>query len=255
MGSTVRGDLPQLIPDIQNWEKYLKFPDLDMFDWDGCFKRNKEYFNPDFPVLIFHMTGLFERLISFMNFENAAIALFDEDQKAATHRLFEKLCEFYDDYFGRFMKYYKFDILHFHDDWGSSRSLFFSPELVREMIVPYLKHVSDWAHERGMIFNLHSCGKIERLVPLMIEAGVDIWSGQEINDQVGILKEYGDDIMLDCSPLIPATPYTDEEVVQLTEKFLEDFGPYMKSILVSNHVGSKIIYDRVYEYSRKAFAK
>ncbi len=135
-----------------------------------------------------------------MEFENAALALIDEDQKDAVHALFSKLCDFYDDMFRRFKKYYNADGIYFHDDWGSQRAPFFSLDVCREMIVPYLKRVCDTCHELGMYLDLHSCGFNELLVPAMIEAGVDVWSGQTMNDRVKMLKLYGDKIKLNIAP-------------------------------------------------------
>jgi hypothetical protein len=256
-GSMVRvGEgFPPKVPDITQWEKYIEFPDLASYDWEGTFALNRDFLIPERPTMIIMMNGMFERLISLMGFENAAIALIDDDQKPSVHRFFEKLCTFYDEYLDWYAKYYHFDVVCFHDDWGSQRSSFFSEELVREMIFPYLKHVFDKMHAQDIVTYFHSCGKIEPLVPVMIDAGADIWAGQMMNDQLGVLKEYGKDIMLETGPLQIFHTYTDEEIGPLTDIFLEDFGPYLDSVLVNNYFGTKIIYDKVYAYSRKSFAK
>ena len=34
------------------------------------------------------------------------------------------------------------------------------------------------------------------LVPAMVEAGVDVWAGQPINDKALLYEEYGKDIVL-----------------------------------------------------------
>ena len=39
--------------------------------------------------------GMFERLISFMDFEGALVALIDDEQKKAVHELFDKLADLY----------------------------------------------------------------------------------------------------------------------------------------------------------------
>jgi hypothetical protein len=254
-GSMVRAELPPKVPDITRWEEHITFPDLSLYDWDGTFARNREFLIPERPTMIFMMNGLFERLISLMGFEDAAIALIDDDMKPSVHRFFEKLCEFYDAYLSMYMKYHHFDVVCFHDDWGSQRAPFFSTDLVREMILPYLKHMFATIHGHGTVVVFHSCGKIEPLVPLMIEAKTDIWAGQQMNDQIGILKEYGNDIMLEAGPLQIGELYEKEEVPPLIEKFLEDFGPYLKSVQLNNYFHAKTIYEAVYPYARKAFAE
>lgn len=64
------------------------------------------------------------------------------------------------------------------------------------MLLPYVKRVVEFCHRRGMYFEFHSCGKIEPLVPLMIEAGMDSWGGQPINDKWKLYEQYGDRICL-----------------------------------------------------------
>jgi hypothetical protein len=254
-GSMVRPGSPLKVPDITQWEKYITFPDLDQYDWEGNAKVNAPYIGDGRITMIWILNGLFERLISFMEFENAALALIDDDEKEAVHRLFDKLCDFYDDYIARLHKYYNADAIYFHDDWGSQRAPFFSLNTVREMIVPYLKRVCDSAHKNNMFVDFHSCGKIEPLVPAMIEAGVDVWSGQPMNDRLQVLKQYGDRIKLNFGPTAMFGA-SEDQVVEETKKFLEVYGPYIGSITVSTGFGGgRKVYEMVYAYSREAFSK
>lgn len=175
-GSMVRPGNPK-VKDIEHWEDYISFPDIEKWDWDRSAKVNKLLFCKELAFNIWIMNGLFERLISFMDFEDAAVALIDEDQQESVHRLFNQLADLYVNIIEHIKKYFNPDIIYFHDDWGSQKSPFFSLDVCREMIVPYLKRVIDATHKNGMIFDFHSCGHIESMVPAMIEAGVDIWCG------------------------------------------------------------------------------
>jgi hypothetical protein len=47
------------------------------------------------------LNGLFERLISFMDFENAAAAIIDEEQESAIHALLDRLVALYIDILDR----------------------------------------------------------------------------------------------------------------------------------------------------------
>lgn len=49
------------------------------------------------------------------------------------------------------------DMIHVSDDWGSQRSMLFSPRMWREMIYPNLKAVADFVHARGA----WQCGTIQ----------------------------------------------------------------------------------------------
>jgi hypothetical protein len=271
-GSMVRPGSEPLIPkvydedwdmdlsDFAQWENYVKFPDLSKYDWAGNAEKNKDFLAADErAVMPWVLTGLFERLISFVEFENAAVALKNEDQQPHVHRLFDKLADFYDELFGYYQKYYDAKLFYFHDDWGSQRSPFFSPDTVREMIAPYLKRVCDSAHKRGQYIILHSCGKIEPLVPVMVECGVDVWSGQPMNDRLQVLKDNHGKIYIEFGPDtggFGAPPLTPEEQKASIDAWLDTFGEYIDSIFVNaSFGGNELLYKTIYEYSRKKFAK
>ncbi|MDR2956750.1 MAG: hypothetical protein LBU61_01025, partial [Coriobacteriales bacterium] len=82
-GSMVEPGNPTLI-DANDWPDVINFPDVANWDWAGSADANKDWVKTDKWFVFCHLTGLFERLISFMDFGGAAMALIDEDQKAAT---------------------------------------------------------------------------------------------------------------------------------------------------------------------------
>lgn len=198
-GSMVAPGNPMLT-ELADWEKTIVFPDPASWDWDGCAAENAGYFDTELPVKLTIFTGLFERLISFMNFEPAIISLIDEDEKAHVHALFSRLCDMYEEMITLACKRFPIDIICFHDDWGSQRAPFFSLSTCMEMLVPYLKRVADCCHRNGVFIEFHSCGKNEMLVPAMIEAGVDSWSCQPLNDTVALRRQYGDRLIFNLWP-------------------------------------------------------
>ena len=189
------------VADINRWEEFVTMPDPASWDWAANLERVKEIADPDRMTDALFFTGFFERLISFMDFANAAVALIDDDQKPGVHRLFGKLCEIYETILAEYKKL-GVDVVTLHDDWGSQRAPFFSEATIREMILPYFKRIVKFVHDNGMFFDFHSCGKLETLVPLMIEAGVDCWSGQDINDYTLVKRLYGDKLILVDAPSI-----------------------------------------------------
>ena len=182
-----------LSDDITDWENFVKFPNLDDIDWEGCARENAEYLKTDKMIHSTIFTGYFERLISFVGFENASMALIDEDEQECVHKLFDKLTELYIDEIRRMKKYFNVDIVELHDDWGNQRSLMFSKATHEEMILPYIKRVADAAHEMGVLIEQHSCGKIESIVPNIIASGVNTWRGQgSVVDKKWLVENYGD---------------------------------------------------------------
>jgi uroporphyrinogen decarboxylase len=68
----------------------------------------------------------------------------------------------------------KIDALFFGNDFGTQQDLFISPELFDRFVMPYFKELVDQAHNHGIKVVLHSCGSIYRVIPRLIEAGVEI---------------------------------------------------------------------------------
>jgi hypothetical protein len=250
-GSMVRpGKYP--VKDIEKWEDYVVFPDIDSWDWEKSAAETEGIRNDGRLVKVAFMTGLFERLISFVGMTDAMIAMIDEDAKPAIHRLFDKLCDLYDGIFERYAKYFKPDVIWFHDDWGSQRAPFFSLETVKEMILPYLKRCVDSAHKYGILFELHCCGKVEMLVPAMVEAGCDMWDGQEMNDKIKILQQYGDKIICDSIPDPLPPDASVEQKLENLKKYLKDYEG-LRTYCGMYYGAPQDEYKLLYELSRKAF--
>jgi len=59
------------------------------------------------------------------------------------------------------------------DDLGEQKGPFFSPKIFKEFYEPVYKRLIETAHEQGCDFHLHCCGKIDPIIPLLIEWGLD----------------------------------------------------------------------------------
>ena len=201
-GSMVRPGKP-FLEDIEEWYDKVVWPDIDSWDWEGCAKANNgTYLKPEnFNQTWFH-TGYYERLIALMEFENAIMAIFDEDSQEHVHTFFRKLTDLYLDIFKHIHEYFPdINAVFFHDDWGSQKETFFSPAVVEEMIVPYMREITDYLHSVGIFCELHSCGNNYKQVPNMIKAGWDMWSPQLMNDCYKIYDDFGDKIIIATYPM------------------------------------------------------
>jgi uroporphyrinogen decarboxylase len=65
------------------------------------------------------------------------------------------------------------DGMFLYEDMGYTQSPFISPELHREMVVPYHRRFADFIHSYGIPFIMHSCGKVEPLLQGIVDSGVD----------------------------------------------------------------------------------
>jgi hypothetical protein len=251
-----------LVKDLTRWEDYVKFPDVDSWDWAGNSALNKDLFGDDMAVNTTIFNGLFERLISFLDFGDAAIALIDDEMKEHVHRLLSRVCDVYEKIIDNLVKYYRIDFLTFHDDWGAQRAPFFAPEVCQEMLVPHLKRIVDHTHKRGVFFNFHSCGFNEQLVPQMISAGVDSWAPQPHNNLQSIYDKYGDKVIITMVPESVPTELSDAEIAQRAQEYVAryigdyDRKPFIVGVSVMDPTGKLVIDPRfataLYQASRKA---
>ncbi|MFC1839265.1 uroporphyrinogen decarboxylase family protein [Thermodesulfobacteriota bacterium] len=221
-GSMVKPGSP-LLSDANEWEDKVVFPDIDSWDWKGSAEANREFLKSGLFVQPFFMTGYFERLISFMDFDCAVMALIDEEQKDAVKALFEKLTDLYTAIVDRMIEYYNIDGITIHDDWGSQRAPFFSPATAREMVVPAMKRVTACIHDRELVADLHSCGHLEMQVPQIIEAGWDSWGPQTMNDSHMLYEKYGDKLVIGINPEPLPESATEDEQRAAAADFVEKY--------------------------------
>jgi hypothetical protein len=218
MGATRKPGDPY-ITDMNTWKGKISFPDVDKYEWETL----KESMDPD-DKRVSHVTilnGIFERLISFMDFDRAAMALIDEDQEDAILEFFDMQADFYCKLVDKYVEYANPRIISFHDDWGSQRAPFFSPDTVRKMILPSLKKVLSHIRSKGAFVEMHSCGRTEMLVPIYIEAGVQSWTPQPMNDQKMLYDTYGDKLFLGLAPPDIDPEASEKELYAGLEEFVD----------------------------------
>ena len=97
-------------------------------------------------------------------------------------------------------KGYHFDSIHWWDDMGYKGSTFFSLDMYKELLAPVHKRAVDWAHERGVVAHLHSCGDIMPFVDELVHyVGIDALNPLEVKAgmQPEVLKkQFGDKLVL-----------------------------------------------------------
>lgn len=211
-----------LMEDLEDWKEKMTFPNLDEIDWEGCAAANREYLTTDKIIETTIFTGFFERMIAMVGFENAAMALVDEDMEDTVRELLSKLTDTYIDLAERMHHWFNVEIVEIHDDWGTQRSTMFSVDTHADMIAPHVKRFVDACHKMGVFVEMHSCGMIEPLIPNLIDTGVDLWRGQAINDRHKLVELYGDKFRFGVE-LRPAGPVDDETAMKLVADAYEEW--------------------------------
>ncbi len=65
------------------------------------------------------------------------------------------------------------DGFFFGNDFGTQQTLLISPAAFGEFVFPFFQQLTELGHRFGLQVILHSCGAIHRVIPKLIELGVD----------------------------------------------------------------------------------
>ncbi|GHV17258.1 hypothetical protein FACS189493_4560 [Spirochaetia bacterium] len=255
-GSIVRPGEP-LLADANEWKDKVHLPDIDTWDWAGEAERVK--LDTRFSNQMSFINGFwFERLISFMDFADAAVALIDPDQKDAVMSLFEAMTDLGIRLVDKFCEYWPaLDGFNIHDDWGAQKDPFFSNETAYELFVPYMKALTDHIHSKGRYASLHSCGHVEARVQCFIDGGFDEWDPQVMNNTHKLYDEYGDKIIIAVVPDL-FDPATTSEADQraAARNYVDRFCKPGKPSTLGFYAFpcfTPAFVEEIYEYSRKHY--
>ena len=122
----------------------------------------------------------------------------------------------------------KIDALFLGNDFGSQQDLLISPDCFERFVLPYFKQLIDQAKRAGLYVMLHSCGAIDRVIPRLIDAGIDALHPLQAKARgmnAENLSQYKNDILfvggIDTQELLPfGTPQqVKDEVHRLKDIF------------------------------------
>ena len=117
--------------------------------------------------------SLFERAWSLRGMENllADFLLYPE----FVHQLMERIADYNIAQIEEAVKY-DIDAVYFGDDWGQQSGLIMGIDIWKEFIYPQLKRMYKKVHDAGKYVMIHSCGDVDELFPLLIDAGVNCFN-------------------------------------------------------------------------------
>lgn len=244
----------KVLKDITKWREILKIPDVagagkDPAKWETAKSAAAAAGQNDKLSMGFMGTGVFEQLHFLMGFEDTLMNFLIEPE--AMHELVEMVGEFRLAYIKELVDKLKPDIILSHDDWGSKKSLFMSPEVWREFIKPQYVKIYGYAKAHGVMIMHHADSFLEPIVDDMVELGVDIWQGTlPQNDIVGLQKQLKGRMVLmgGVDAAIVDWPNTPEAVIRTeVRRACETYGPGGGFIPCLTYGGPGAIYPKVEE--------
>ncbi len=213
-------------PDITEWERVIQFPDLSQWGFE---ERAEDYlkteYDPNRALSVNIFLGCTERLVSLMGgYTESMTALALEPEAVAD--FFERYADHVIELFDKVYSLYPVDMVTLHDDWGTERDTFFSERMFENLIYAPTKRIVDRVKSKGVIFELHSCGKVERFLPHMVSMGIDFLQLQRRAVDIPKMKRmYGDRIGFNTG-LEGIAPGVEVPVEELIEKIHDTVEAY-----------------------------
>ncbi len=219
------------------------WPELKYVDFTSSFAEIDRAVNAGQAVLSGSWSCFFHVVCDFFGMENYFVKMYTDPD--VVDAVTEHVVDFYLQLNEKMFELAKgrIDMFFFGNDFGSQLDTLISPEMFDRFVMPAFKKFTDQAHRHGMKVLLHSCGSIYRVIPRLIDAGVDALhpiQAQAANmDAVTLSREFKDKIVfvggVDTQQLLPnATPQqVKAEVYRLRDLFGPNFvvSPSHESIL------------------------
>jgi len=148
------------------------WPDVKYCDFTSVYAEIEKF--PDKMVFTGMWCPFFHLLADFFGMENFFMKMYDcpEVVEALTERIVDFYVEADEKFFAGLGD--RADAMFFGNDFGTQLDLFLSPALFRRFILPSFKRLIAVGKKHNKIAMLHSCGSIYRIIPDLIEAGVDV---------------------------------------------------------------------------------
>ena len=130
-------------------------------------------------VVVTSHFGLIDRLHLLHGFHQTMEDFHVEPEKI--EKLLDMILEFKLDQFDELHRRFADRVhgLFLTDDWGTQQGPFISPRMFEYFFLERYRQLVQRVHDYGWHVILHSCGKVNNLVPYFIEVGVDVMNMQQ----------------------------------------------------------------------------
>jgi uroporphyrinogen decarboxylase len=158
----------ETISDIENYP----WPDVKYCDFSDVYRNIEQH--SDKMVFTGLWSPFFHIVSDFFGMENYFIKMYEAPE--VVEALTEKVVDYYvaanDKFFSGLGA--RADVMFFGNDFGTQLDLFISPDNFKKFVLPSFKRLVAVGKKYNKKIMLHSCGSIYRVIPDLIDAGVDI---------------------------------------------------------------------------------
>lgn len=171
------------------------WPDVRYLDFTDVYAEIDQF--PDKMVFTGMWSSFFHIVADFFGMENYFIKMHEcpEVVEALTQRVVDFLVTANDMFFQGLGD--RADTLFMGNDFGTQLDMIISPDAFRHFILPYYKRLIAVGKKYGKFVMVHSCGSVHRIIPDLIDAGVDALhplQAQAAGMSADHLKQYKNDL-------------------------------------------------------------
>ena len=211
---------------VEDIEKF-PWPDVKYLDFTDIYAEIDKF--PDKHVFTGMWSPFFHNVADLFGMENYFIKM--HENPAVVLAANERAAHFYTEANELFFAGLggRADTMFFGNDFGTQLDMFISPEHFIKFILPFFKKIIGVGKKYGKIVMLHSCGSIRRIIPLLIDAGIDALhpiQAQAVGMDAKSLAKYKNDLAfvggVDAqSFFVSATPAQMKSEVRRVRSILE----------------------------------
>ncbi|MBR6349361.1 MAG: uroporphyrinogen decarboxylase [Lachnospiraceae bacterium] len=191
----VHDDEHRVLKDITEWREIVHKPFIpdDPGYWGMLNGFAAQADRENQYICALQTQGIFERLHALMGMEDAMANFYMEPEEM--HELIDFLVEIELDFARVMIEKVGIEAVLHHDDWGSLKTSFMSPQMFDEFITPAYKKIYGYYHDHNVLVVHHNDAYSANLVPSMIEMGIDIWQGATPTNNIPeLIEKYGGQI-------------------------------------------------------------
>jgi uroporphyrinogen decarboxylase len=244
----------------------IRWPDPDWFDYEALNEMCDRY--EDYAIMVGRMgietQTIFIQTWFLRGLDRVLLDLAENPE--FVEALVKQIMNFRIDHVKRILAAVKgrAEILQIADDYGMQEGLLMNPSIWRRIFGPPLKTLCDLIHEAGLKVFLHCCGSSRKIIPDLIDLGIDILNPIQVRaagmDPKALKEEFGDRLCfhgaIDTQRTLPVG--TKEEIVSEVRERIEVMGKKGGYILAPVHtVESDVpienvlaLYEAAKEYGR-----
>ncbi len=181
----------ETVADIESYP----WPDPKHCDFTDTYKQIEKF--PDQMVFTGMWSPFYHLVADFFGMENYFVKMYE--CPAVVEAVTERVVDFYvaanEKFFSELGD--RAEVMFFGNDFGTQLDLFIAPEMFRKFVMPSFKRLIAVGKKYNKIVMLHSCGSIYRIIPDLIDAGVDVLhpiQAQAAGMNADSLKQYKNDL-------------------------------------------------------------